>query len=85
MENNVHYHSRMATVGDTSMSVTQLVQNITASVEQIVSSLPGGADNIRNLYIKTEDSMALPLYVSQGMCLLCAFRNIVDAAMSAKF
>ena len=59
----------MATVGITSMSVAELVQNITASTEQIVTALPGGAQNIRNIYIKTEDSMSIPLYMSQGSYL----------------
>ena len=57
---------RMATVGTSSMSVAELVQNITTSTNQIAAALPGGAENISRVYIKTEDSMAIPIYTSLG-------------------
>ncbi|XP_076458057.1 ribosomal L1 domain-containing protein 1-like [Babylonia areolata] len=55
-----------ATVGNTDMSVAELVQNISACAEQIAAAIPGGAINIRNMYIKTTDSMAVPFYMSTG-------------------
>ncbi|KAL8617607.1 hypothetical protein ACOMHN_064697 [Nucella lapillus] len=56
--------SSMATVGTTDMSVAELTQNVCASVAQIAAALPGGALNLRTMVLKTNDSMAVPFYVS---------------------
>ena len=57
---------RMVTVGDGSMSEDQLVENIVAVVIQLATALPGGAANIHRLHIKTENSMALPIFSSSS-------------------
>ncbi|KAK7492790.1 hypothetical protein BaRGS_00015928 [Batillaria attramentaria] len=56
----------MATVAHTGMSAVEITQNIMASAQQIMAALPGGSDNIRNFHIKTEKSMAIPIFVSFG-------------------
>lgn len=48
------------------MSAAELVQNIVTSAEQLVAAVPGGMENIRNIHIKTPDSMAIPVYTSLG-------------------
>lgn len=56
-------------VGHFDLKTKQIVENIMSTIEQLVTALPGGAVNLRNIYIKTQNSMALPLYVSMGMFL----------------
>lgn len=53
-------------VGHFDLKTKQIVENIMSTIEQLVTALPGGAVNLRNIYIKTQNSMALPLYVSMG-------------------
>ncbi|XP_052070346.1 ribosomal L1 domain-containing protein 1-like [Mytilus californianus] len=56
----------MVRVAHFDLKTTQIVENVMSALEQLVSAIPGGAVNIRNVYLKTKDSMALPLYVSMG-------------------
>ena len=56
----------MVRVAHFDLKTSQIVDNISSSVEQLITAIPGGATNIRNIYIRTKDSIALPLYVSLG-------------------
>ena len=60
------------TVAHSELSASQTEDNVNAAVERISANLPGGAANIRNIHIKTEDSPALPIYVSMGELWLVA-------------
>ena len=55
-------------IGHTGMSATQLAENVMATISTLCSDkgIPGGSANVKNIYIKTEDSMSLPLFVSHG-------------------
>ena len=62
---------RMATVGTSGMSVAELVQNVTACAGQVAAAVPGGADNLSRFYLKTADSLAIPIYTADsGLCFL---------------
>ncbi|KAL5017819.1 hypothetical protein ScPMuIL_003541 [Solemya velum] len=56
----------MCTVGHTLMPEDDIVENIAQSTKAIGDSIPGGPDNIKNIYIKTRTSVAIPLYLSLG-------------------
>lgn len=56
----------MVRVAHFDLKTPHIVDNVMSALEQLVSAIPGGAVNIRNVYLKTKDSMALPLYVSMG-------------------
>ncbi|KAK6168344.1 hypothetical protein SNE40_020898 [Patella caerulea] len=56
--------SSMVAVAHNKMKINDIVANIMAAVRQISDVIPGGSDNIRNLHIRTVDSVAIPLYVS---------------------
>lgn len=44
------------------MTDLQVAENITRSINDIVSKLPKKWSNIRSISIKTSDSVALPIY-----------------------
>lgn len=54
----------MARFGKISMSASHLVDNAMALMKNIISHTPRGWQNIKVLYIKTIDSVALPVYNS---------------------
>ncbi|GFY63508.1 ribosomal L1 domain-containing protein 1 [Trichonephila inaurata madagascariensis] len=47
-----------------SMEDIDILENIVASVERLANKLPGKWDNVNGLYIKTEKSKAIPIYIS---------------------
>lgn len=53
-------------VGHTGMSVDELSANISAVIQKVTSTLPGGQANIRNINIKTTHSPSIPLHVAFG-------------------
>ncbi|KAK3085823.1 hypothetical protein FSP39_009187 [Pinctada imbricata] len=56
--------SCMATVAHSRLDAAQIVDNVMEAINRIVTQIPGGAENIRNFYLKTDKSMAIPVYVS---------------------
>ena len=64
-------------VGHFDLKTNQIVENIMSTIDQLITALPGGAFNLRNIYIKTQDSMALPLYVSMGMFLFSWYYTLL--------
>ncbi|KAI8331164.1 ribosomal protein L1/ribosomal biogenesis protein [Chlamydoabsidia padenii] len=40
----------------------QAYENIINAIDTIIANLPGGVDNLRSLFIKTSDSISLPIY-----------------------
>ncbi|CAO3589510.1 unnamed protein product [Absidia cylindrospora] len=54
------YHAiKIAITGQT---VKQAYENIINAIDSIVANVPGGVDNVRSLFIKTSDSISLPIY-----------------------
>ncbi|OWF50905.1 ribosomal L1 domain-containing protein 1-like [Mizuhopecten yessoensis] len=53
-----------ATVGYSDMSAEQLADNVMKAMESIAAALPGGAVNIQSVYVRTEKSLALPLFAT---------------------
>jgi len=51
-------------IGKSNMTEKELCQNIIEGVNQIVSHVPGGWQNIKSLHIKTKNSVSLPFYNS---------------------
>ncbi|GFT87911.1 ribosomal L1 domain-containing protein 1 [Trichonephila clavipes] len=51
-------------VAHLSMEDIDILENIVASVERLADKLPGKWDNVNGLYIKTEKSKAIPIYIS---------------------
>ncbi|XP_014771661.1 ribosomal L1 domain-containing protein 1 [Octopus bimaculoides] len=54
----------MAHIANSTMTQTEVSDNIIAAVNSLCQSIPGGAENIRNIYLKTEDSPSLPVYLA---------------------
>lgn len=51
-------------VGRTAFTPKQLAANITKVLEQLPKYLPGGAAAVKAVHIKTQDSVALPIFAS---------------------
>ena len=51
-------------VGKSTMEVDEIVENTMAAIEGAVSKIPRRWGNIQSIYIKTPDSVALPVYVA---------------------
>ncbi|XP_070580033.1 ribosomal L1 domain-containing protein 1-like [Ptychodera flava] len=51
-------------IGHTDLTEEQTVENVMASVESLTSKIPKGWPNIKCLYIKTQKSMAIPIYAT---------------------
>jgi ribosome biogenesis protein UTP30 len=49
-------------IAKTSMSEKEICENITFSIEKIISKIPGQFKNIKSIHIKTKDSVSLPIY-----------------------
>ncbi|BFZ03046.1 hypothetical protein BsWGS_06085 [Bradybaena similaris] len=58
--------SSQATVGNMDMSQPDIAENIIAAANQMSTAVPGGANNIRQLSIKTDLSMSIPIYMAEG-------------------
>jgi len=52
------------TIGHTGLSAQQNAENVDAAVKHLISFIPGGWSNIRNLYVTTTKSTSVPLYIS---------------------
>ena len=65
----------MVKVAHSGLSEKESVENIMTAVDALCKSLPGGANNIRNMHIKTADSPALPIYMSEGNCYPKSFQQ----------
>jgi ribosome biogenesis protein UTP30 len=50
---------KIAVAGQTAK---QAYENIINAIDTIVANLPGGVENLRSLFIKTSDSISLPIY-----------------------
>ncbi|XP_033744108.1 ribosomal L1 domain-containing protein 1-like isoform X2 [Pecten maximus] len=59
-----HGASSSATIGHSDMSAEQLAENVMKALESISVALPGGPANIQSVYVRTEKSLALPLYAT---------------------
>ncbi|XP_046574067.1 ribosomal L1 domain-containing protein 1-like [Haliotis rubra] len=56
--------SCMSTVAHSEMKAKHVVDNVITAANQIATGIPGGPINIKSMYIKTEGSMSVPLFVS---------------------
>ncbi|XP_069125005.1 ribosomal L1 domain-containing protein 1-like isoform X2 [Argopecten irradians] len=59
-----HGASSTSTIGHSDMSAEQLAENVMKALESISGALPGGASNIQSVYVRTDKSLALPLYAT---------------------
>ena len=55
----------MAHVANSNMTAEQIVDNILMAAKVLAEVIPGGAENIRSIYIKSQDSPALPVYIAK--------------------
>ncbi|XP_013069710.2 ribosomal L1 domain-containing protein 1-like isoform X1 [Biomphalaria glabrata] len=58
--------SSIATVGHVKMSPGQVTENVVAASEQISQEVAGGANNIKQLNLKTKTSLSIPIYIAEG-------------------
>ena len=77
---STHYHTTnstalMARFGKTSMTTDHLVNNAMSLMKNIISHTPRGWKNIKVLYIKTVNSIALPVYNSLDLDLPTKLEN----------
>ncbi|KAK3586069.1 hypothetical protein CHS0354_033190 [Potamilus streckersoni] len=56
--------SSMVTVAHTDLTQEQIVENVIAAASKVSQSIQGGPKNIKNFYIKSTDTTAIPLYIS---------------------
>ncbi|GAB1602371.1 ribosomal L1 domain-containing protein 1-like [Argonauta hians] len=54
----------MAHVANSTMTEEQVCENIVAAVNNFCQSLPSGCENIKNIFIKTDNSTAIPIYMA---------------------
>ncbi|KAL4624524.1 ribosomal L1 domain-containing protein 1 [Arapaima gigas] len=54
----------MAHVGHSGMSADQIVENITSAVNAVATSLPQNGRSIKVIHLKSQSSVALPVYTS---------------------
>ena len=61
-----HGPSAMVQIGHVGMTKEQVTQNLMKVTEVLEKRFPGGWKNIRSIHIKTEKSLAIPMYLSEG-------------------
>ena len=71
-------------VAHSALGVDESVENIMAAAETLGQSLPGGASNIRNMHLRTVESPALPIYISNGTQLVTIKRNALFKGIANK-
>lgn len=78
MQLNSNGNTQVVQVGTTSMPKCQIVENIEAICKSLTKNYPGGWLNIRALRIKTQKSLAIPIYMTMSKlnCLLFQILNI---------
>ncbi|XP_051175915.1 ribosomal L1 domain-containing protein CG13096-like [Leptopilina boulardi] len=64
MQLNSNGNTQVVQVGTTSMPKCQIVENIEAICKSLTKNYPGGWLNIRALRIKTQKSLAIPIYMT---------------------
>ena len=52
------------TVANTHMSLEQIVENTMAAVQSVTAKIPMGWNNLKALYIRTDESVSLPVHTS---------------------
>lgn len=52
-------------VAHTAMTIEDAVENVIKAAETLAEKIPGGPTNVKTLHIRTFDSPAIPVYVSQ--------------------
>ncbi|CAK8682044.1 unnamed protein product [Clavelina lepadiformis] len=57
----------MVQVASANFSASEIADNIEASVKAIASSITRGWSNVRSLYIKSDDSLAIPLHINDDV------------------
>lgn len=55
-------------IANSNMTDKEIAANILMAAKVFAEVVPGGAENIRNIYIKTEDSPSLPVYIAKPGC-----------------
>lgn len=58
----------MVHIANSNMTAKQIAANIQMAAKVLSEVIPGGGENIRNIYIKTEDSPSLPVYLAKPGC-----------------
>ena len=46
------------------MTLDQVVENIMAAIQSVTASIPLGWNNIKALYVRTDESVSLPIHTS---------------------
>jgi len=59
-----NYDNRSIKIGNTDMTSKQLLENLEMAIPVIVDKIPRKWKNIQSLYIKTAESISLPIYNS---------------------
>ncbi|KAF7731737.1 hypothetical protein EC973_008251 [Apophysomyces ossiformis] len=54
-------------LASTEHNMIQAYENLIESIETIVKTVPGGAENIRSLQVKTAESTSLPVYEAEAL------------------
>ncbi|XP_052820143.1 ribosomal L1 domain-containing protein 1-like [Mya arenaria] len=54
------------TVGHSRQGMSKIVDNIVSVVSQLGDKLPGGLNNVKNIYIKSANTKSLPVYFDMG-------------------
>lgn len=67
-------------VAHNKLDVEACVQNVMCAVRKLSEGLPGGADNIRNMHLRTVDSPALPIYMSHSEFTLSLILLVISAS-----
>lgn len=62
-----HAYFSTAVLGNVQMSQSDITDNIMAAASQISAGVDGGARNIKQLGIKTKQSLSIPIYMSEGI------------------
>ena len=65
----------MVVIGNTSMKKEHLVENVQSLCDFLQKRYPGGWKNIRNISLKTETSMSIPIHVSTSKNKSCEFKT----------
>ena len=63
---NIQAERRQRKVGKSTMDVDDIVENAVVAINGAANKIPRKWGNIQSIYIKTTDSVALPVYTAQS-------------------
>ena len=66
MKLNSNGDSHTVQIGTTSMTKSEIIENIETACDGLAKNFPGGWANIRSLLIKTPTNLAIPIYITMS-------------------